>query len=406
MRSFLLVDLLRKVDSIRELLVLHGPRCVVRMLILKQSRHKLAQNISTGITVMIDFSDSSLLSLQVVFYVITMIANPIFINTFVVFVRLYWFEKRFQHVVAESRSRSRSRNKTEPKEESDLGRMERGVDGRNIVVLHNGDIEKTNGARGHVAEKLGRPESESPTGSSMSQGELAAEIRDRPGELPPIKFPSFHREVTFADEVASEENAHPPHPRLPQRLSPEQHIEFLQNQRNPKDKETLQIPGPRESDLGQGPVRLDLDSDGAPLSHQITSPVESRSMSGSFPVKRNITIEAPDHPRLRSDTTFSKLTQRKTANSDQTKATAATEEGGSPSGRPRTRTGTFTGLMGFSTKEKEEKDLMPYLSWQPTMGRNSAFAGLTEEQREELGGIEYRSLKTLVIVLVCKSARL
>ncbi|MCJ1270508.1 low affinity potassium transporter [Lobaria immixta] len=337
---------------------------------------------------------------QVVFYFIAMIANPIFINTFVVFVRLYWFEKRFQHIVTEARNRTRSRNKTEPKDEPDPGRAERGVDGRNIVVLHNGDLEKANGA-GRVAEKLVGRDSESPTGSSMSQGELAAEIRDLPGELHPIKSPSFHREVTFADEVESEENPHSPLHRLPQRRSPEQHIEFLQNQRNPKDEETLQIPGPREYDRGQGPVPLTLNTDGAPLSHQITSPVESRGMSSGFPVKRNITIEAPDHPRPRSDTgTFSKLTPRKTTNSDQTKATAATEEGGSPSARLRTRTGTFTSLVGFGTKEREEKDPMPYLSWQPTIGRNSAFVDLTEEQREELGGIEYRSLKTLALVLV------
>jgi hypothetical protein len=45
---------------------------------------------------------------------------------------------------------------------------------------------------------------------------------------------------------------------------------------------------------------------------------------------------------------------------------------------------------------------MPYLSWTPTVGRNSAFVDLTEEQREELGGIEYRSLKLLAIILVCK----
>lgn len=352
-------------------------------------------------------SDGSLPSRQVVFYFLAMVANPIFINTFVVFVRLYWFEKRFQHIVTEARSRTRSRSKTEPKEEPNPGRAERGVDGRNIVVLHNGDIDKTNGADGIIAEKLVEPGSESPTGSSMSQGELAAEIRDRPGELPPIKSPSMHREVTFADSVDGEENPHSPPHRLPQRLSPEQHIEFLQNQRNPKDKETLQIPGPREYDLGQGPVPLNTNVDGAPLSLQITSPVESRGMSSGFPVKRNITIEAPDHPRPRSDTgTFSKLSQRKTANSDHSKATAATEEGSSSSTRLRTRTGTFTSLMGFGTKEKEEKDPMPYLSWQPTIGRNSAFVDLTEEQREELGGIEYRSLKTLAIVLVCKSARL
>lgn len=43
---------------------------------------------------------------------------------------------------------------------------------------------------------------------------------------------------------------------------------------------------------------------------------------------------------------------------------------------------------------------MPYLSWAPTIGRNSNFIDLTEDQREELGGIEYRALKLLAVILV------
>lgn len=42
----------------------------------------------------------------------------------------------------------------------------------------------------------------------------------------------------------------------------------------------------------------------------------------------------------------------------------------------------------------------PYLSYTPSIGRNSRFYNLTEEQRNELGGIEYRSLKTLARILV------
>src|SRR4051794_23858894 len=42
---------------------------------------------------------------QVVIYLICMLANPITINSFVVFLRLYWFEKRFQHIVREARQR-------------------------------------------------------------------------------------------------------------------------------------------------------------------------------------------------------------------------------------------------------------------------------------------------------------
>ena len=33
-----------------------------------------------------------------------------------------------------------------------------------------------------------------------------------------------------------------------------------------------------------------------------------------------------------------------------------------------------------------------YLSWEPTLGRNSTFYGLTKKQKEELGGVEYLSL--------------
>lgn len=44
---------------------------------------------------------------------------------------------------------------------------------------------------------------------------------------------------------------------------------------------------------------------------------------------------------------------------------------------------------------------LPYLSYVPTLGRNSTFYGLTQNQREELGGIEYRALKTLAFILIC-----
>jgi Trk-type K+ transport system membrane component len=43
---------------------------------------------------------------------------------------------------------------------------------------------------------------------------------------------------------------------------------------------------------------------------------------------------------------------------------------------------------------------MPYLSYTPTVGRNSQFVDLTDEQRDELGGIEYRSLKLLGRILL------
>ncbi|RJE23161.1 Potassium uptake transporter [Aspergillus sclerotialis] len=47
------------------------------------------------------------------------------------------------------------------------------------------------------------------------------------------------------------------------------------------------------------------------------------------------------------------------------------------------------------------KDLgLPYLSSQATVGRNSLFQNLTAKDREKIGGIEYRSLKLLLKVLL------
>ncbi|KAK6202928.1 high-affinity potassium uptake transporter [Scheffersomyces amazonensis] len=41
-----------------------------------------------------------------------------------------------------------------------------------------------------------------------------------------------------------------------------------------------------------------------------------------------------------------------------------------------------------------------YLSWVPTVGRNSTFVKLTQAQKEELGGVEYRAIKLLIKILI------
>jgi potassium uptake Trk family protein len=68
--------------------------------------------------------------------------------------------------------------------------------------------------------------------------------------------------------------------------------------------------------------------------------------------------------------------------------------------RNRSRSRTLTSFLTRNKDEEEEEDPMPYLSWTPTLGRNSNFVDLTEEQREELGGIEYRALKLLAMILI------
>lgn len=62
----------------------------------------------------------------------------------------------------------------------------------------------------------------------------------------------------------------------------------------------------------------------------------------------------------------------------------------------------FDGDYNFPTGKTPLQHTMTgnYLSWQPTIGRNSTFIGLTKEQKDELGGVEYRAIKLLCKILV------
>lgn len=340
------------------------------------------------------------------------VCNPIFINTFVVFIRLYWFERRFQNVVLEARSMRRSRTRSIGKSESkpnferDISREENGVGDREIMVLR--------GANGHAKGKkiddeeafqegdlvIEDTDDESGNGSSSREesGTVLEEDISPTTTKPDVPF---HRNITFADEVAS-----PADDRLPQK-NKEQSIAFVQNQRNPKDQATFRIPGPRDYDRGLVPERIE---EGTDLKSVVTNnsnegetlqKKRSRSVSRSrptqelnsddHPLKSHITIDVPDVRRR--PTTGASVYNRTRRRSD-------VSENEPPSGfsgpnRSRSRT-----LGSFLSREREEEDPMPYLSWTPTVGRNSAFVDLTEEQREELGGIEYRALKLLAVVLV------
>jgi len=330
---------------------------------------------------------------------IASMCNPIFINTFVVFIRLYWFEKRFQNVVLEARSmrrsRTRSRTKSEAKadDERDLGHEENGVGAREIKVL------RTNGrqAEGQKIEDENAiqddQDNESGSGSSTMRNEEGA-----PETAPPKAHvtTSFRRDITFADEVGS------PDDRLPE-PNKEQSIAFVENQRNPREKTTFRIPGPRDYDLGFVPEQVPdeehlgtiVTNEGEDLQvkRQRSTSVPSAELNDDdHPLKTHITINVPEI-RRRPTTGPSAYDVRPRRGSD-----AGASGANIPTLRDRTKSRTFT---SFLTREREEEDdPMPYLSWTPTVGRNSAFVDLTEEQREELGGIEYRALKLLALVLV------
>ncbi|EMT63992.1 Low-affinity potassium transport protein [Fusarium odoratissimum] len=380
---------------------------------------------------------------QIVVYLFTITSNPITLHTSVVFLRLYWFEKRFQGWVTDARQRraTLSKAKTRPRNEREA---EEGVNGRHITVvpyqgrppritndgilLDGNDVIQSQAiADDDDDENLPHK----PPPASSDESDTVSAGRSNSIELSPLEKPDQGfgdgREanegqsrsqnaptgIKFAETVKRSDGVDDDLTKFPQRRSHAEHIAILERQRN-QDNEILRIPGPRETERGMGPRRLDNDDtqDGDDDNNTIamTRTVESRpdhaTLDSRAPTGRRptIVIAEPKRPlkhELTDDAkavggTLNALRVRKPRvfNRGQKEVHDDNESTMGRAFRTRTIDTIKSALSNDHTKD------MPYLSYTPTMGRNSNFVGLTLEQREELGGIEYRSLRTLALILL------
>lgn len=372
-------------------------------------------------------------------YIFPMLSNPITLHGSVVLLRLYWFEKRFQSVVRDARQRRTTLSKSRSKARGDVEGAREGVNGRDItvvspisgrpprvtndgLVLHDASHgeqsrKNQNGSEGsdtavtdqEPGQEMDPAEGKQPSRGAMgnddtapnkSQGEGAQQPHDHHGPT-----------ITFADTVKRSDGVEDDPINFIRRRSNTEHIAILERQRN-QDNEVLRIPGPRDAERGLGPRRLneeDEHEDGQTLFVPRTResrPDQATADSRNMPRNPTITIEEPSHPKLVQElsddarvfgSTLEALRFRRPRflNRDQHKL----HEDNEPPRAPRAgRAKTLETLRSALTRDKA--DDMPYLSYTPTMGRNSNFVGLTLEQREELGGIEYRSLRTLALILL------
>ncbi|KAI1180028.1 cation transport protein-domain-containing protein [Nemania sp. FL0916] len=348
---------------------------------------------------------------QLVMYFCSLLSNPITIHSFVVFLRLYWFEKRFQHIVQEARLRrstiSRSRSKAQMDTNAERGLLSR--DGRNTEMSA---AITTVGAPADGILMNGQPKLDALAHTSGSE---SSSVQMDPSEEPRVVQP----QIRFANEVrkgtTTEEDDDTPVP-LPPRRTNAEHIAILEKQRK-ADKSVLRIPGPRDADRGALPEEFVETEETEGADNDQESPHLRRALSGEGPQpiqqtspygerQQTITIAEPEKPKKEDQSG-----QRSAEDSE-----AATRGPSVPrfrkwigQGDELGRNDTVSTLQGHvnplsriksALTQSKDTDPMPYLSWQPTIGRNSQFIDLTEEQREELGGIEYRSLKTLALVLI------
>ena len=312
-----------------------------------------------------------------------MFCNPIVIHSCVVFVRLYMFEKRFKDIVRDARALRRTKSKArtfhaDPEAHPDLS-----VQGRAIQVLRNTGRSVLQRHESEPPIKLGKKEDESSD----------IDLKDK-SESDPEDVHDLVR-AHSDDEL-----------RIPQPVDPEQHIKFLETQRNLGDAETLRIPSPRDFDRGS---RVQNVAELGGITRRVTTNLDSEQNEPARGLGRHITINEPEIHHPKGTTTFPRASSRQRAQTgdlsripsrNQTQSQVSEEEPKPHQFHNRhRRTGTF-GSNFRRTNTGRTIEGTPYLSYQPTIGRNSFFVNLTEEQREELGGIEYRALKTLAVVLI------
>lgn len=318
---------------------------------------------------------------QALLYMLTMQCNPIVIHTSVVFVRLYWFEKRFKDVVREARRLRRTKSNAKIKgsfrsDDVEAPYPETSVRGRAIQLLRS---------TGHRAE--GRIIRNKDNGEDEKEKNLDSSDTSQGHQNDLTEKAPRRSRTQSLDDV-----------RLPSQMSAEQHILFLENQRNPKDTTTLRIPSPREFDRGGQVQSIGEESNQILRQTTRTDNEGPPSDTSEAPrVGQHITFNEPDlpahHRQAPRATTFPRIDTAKASTMDPN----TYDDDQTSRGRSRTRRNS----PGFlRTNTARTLDAVPYLSWQPTVARNSFFVNLTEEQREELGGIEYRALKTLALILL------
>ncbi|KAF5026047.1 hypothetical protein F66182_1839 [Fusarium sp. NRRL 66182] len=380
---------------------------------------------------------------QVVVYLFTITSNPITLHTSVVFLRLYWFEKRFQHWVTDARQRRATISKAKTRPRDDVRQTEEGVNGRNITIVpyqgrppritNDGILLEGNETVQSQAIVDDDDDNDNlphkPPPASSDESDTVSAGRSNSIKLSPLQQPNqafgdsrdtskddqgksqnAPTGITFADTVKRSDGIDDDLTKFPHWRTHEEHIAILERQRN-QDNEVLRIPGPRETERGMGPRRLeDEDGDDDTNTIAMTRTVESRPDNATIDsrtprVRRpTIVIAEPKRPlkqELADDAkaaggTLEALRMRKPRvfNRGQKEVHEDNESTMGRAFRTRTLDTIRSALSNDHTKD------MPYLSYTPTMGRNSNFVGLTLEQREELGGIEYRSLRTLAVILL------
>ena len=359
---------------------------------------------------------------QIVVYVITVLSTPIIIHGFLAFVRLYWFERYFDNI------RDFSRQNFELRRTMTLQQRE--------LSGNSGDATRSRSFKDNLfrGKFVSREDPRQPT-SDMSM--------DRPDTLTSSSVSPLN--VSSSKDDSSDTQASPPHFSSKRQLSQVDPTDIYRSIMMLQEKQEKRKSDSTNSSYSEanGPAFMVQERHERRASHYSLGrrhPVSSSSQELSKLAQTKSFQKMPHLQREEGGNDFDDARRRfmvskkknisrtQTLNTPTYVAPADPENSSQVAQDDRNSAKSAPASsadeeMSFSPQEslnlqfqahppkpnRDEDDVhhpftrtmsTNYLSWQPTFGRNSLFIGLTKQQKEELGGVEYRALRLLCNILL------
>lgn len=358
---------------------------------------------------------------QIVVYVITLLSTPIIIHGFLAFVRLYWFERYFDNIRDFSKQNFKLRRTMTLQQRELSGSSGNAARSRSFKdnLFRGKFVSRESPHQAAPDVPMGSPDTSasssiSPLNVSSSKDDstdIQSSLPHFSGKREPsdVDPTDIYKSIMMLQKQQEKSKPNSTDSSLDEAKEPAFIVQERHERRAPHDSLERYSVLPSAEELNklaqtksfQKLLCLqrdegDYDFDGAAGKFMVTKKKKiSRTQSCNTPMY----VPPPDH-----ETSSQALENDKNLAKSAPSSSADEEMSFSPQEslnlqfqahppKPERREGdidhTFTRTMSTN-----------YLSWQPTFGRNSVFIGLTKQQKEELGGVEYRALRLLCCILV------
>ncbi|CAH6721822.1 low-affinity potassium transport protein [[Candida] jaroonii] len=322
----------------------------------------------------IDVNDLKLYQ-QIIIYLLPMFTTPIFIHGTLLFIRLYGFERYFDNIKESSKLNNKMRRTMSLANTMTnmSGRSRR--DGTQLNTENNQTL-------GIPMVNIHPPNTNNnPTSTDVgSDEENPASV----GSVEHISEPSSSSSTPVdTSNTANNDEERGIRFQLPKRPDPSasdmyRSIELLRNHPNER-------------------AIIDDDEDGEVL--VIKSPNQIENEDGS-PIFTKVQF---NQPLRRLNKVTSRFKKNRTMSNGSEESIDSEDEPNQSHLNPHRRRddeeSLYTSISNTLSNSLSRSKTVNYLSWEPTVGRNSNFVHLTDDQKAELGGVEYRAIKLLIKIV-------